>query len=329
MHSGDTGIRAAIRETFGRLASFSRWILAALMVLYVLSGVYSVSSNEIGVLQRFGKVIDDRVSSGIHYAFPWPVDRVTRVPIRIVSSMVVEDFYSPLGVGSAPRVFFNMTGLASYCMTGDNNLVNVQCVIQYTITDPLHYLFRVKGPEMMLRSMACSTLIHCMARMPVDEILTRGKLTIANYVKAELQRRLDEAETGLSVSFVELRDIKPPDRVQRFFSDVVNAQIDRQKMVNDAESYRNEKMPAAKAEAVRVLEEAAAYKAEVVLKAEGEADRFQRILNRVRDKGDSARRMIHVEAVKKIMESVDKKHLVITDGEGKSPVRLKLYAPPS
>ncbi len=148
MPSGDTGTtRTAIRETFGRLIAFSRWILVALTALYVLSGVYSISSNQIGVLERFGRVIDPRVPSGIHYAFPWPVDRVTRVPIRIVSSIVVEDFYSSRDVQSAARAFFNMTGLASYCISGDNNLVNVQCVIQYTITDPLHYLFRVKGPE--------------------------------------------------------------------------------------------------------------------------------------------------------------------------------------
>ena len=329
MHSGDTGISAAIREAFRRLVSFSRWILAALMMLYLLSGVYSISSNEIGVLQRFGKVIDDRVPSGIHYALPWPVDRVTRVPIRMVSSIVVDDFYSSFNVGSAASAFFHMTGLASYCMSGDNNLVNVKCVIQYTITDPLNYLFRVKGAESMLRSMACNTIIHSMARMPVDEILTRGKQTIANYVKAELQRRLDEAETGMGVSFVELRDIKPPDRVERFFSDVVNAQIDREKMVNDAESYRNERIPEAQAAAVRTLEEAAAYKAEIFLKAQGETDRFQSILSRVRENGDAARRMLHVEAVKKIMESVDKKHLVITDEDGKSPINLKLYAPPS
>ncbi len=328
MQAADTGIRTTLRETFGRLVSFSRWILAALILLYLLSGVYSISSNEIGVLQRFGKVIDDRVSSGIHYALPWPVDRVTRVPIRMVNSIVIDDFYSAYGIGSAARVFFNMTGLASYCITGDNNLVNVQCVIQYTITDPVRYLFRVKGPEKMLRSMACNTIIHCMARIPVDEILTRGKQTIANYVKAELQKRLDAAETGLSVSFVELRDIKPPDRVQRFFSDVVNAQIDREKMINDAESYRNEQIPAAKAEAVRILEEAAAYKAEVVLKAEGEADRFRRILGQVRQKGDSARRMLHVETMKKIMKSVDRKHLVGAKENGETAARLRFYSPP-
>jgi membrane protease subunit HflK len=328
VHSEETGIRPALRETFGRLAAFSRWIAAALILLYLLSGVYSISPNEIGVLQRFGKVLDDRVPSGIHYALPWPVDRVTKVPIRIVNSLLVDDFYNSFDIGSAARAFYKMTGLASYCISGDNNLVNVKCVIQYNITDPLQYLFRVKEPEQMLRSMACNTIIHCMARMPVDEILTRGKQTIANYVKEELQQRLDDAETGVGVSFVELRDIKPPDRVQRFFSDVVNAQIDREKMINDAESYRNEQIPAAQAEAARVLEEAAAYRAEVVLRAEGEADRFRRILNRARERGDSARRMLHVETMKKIMKSVDKKHLVGTKEDGQAPARLRFYSPP-
>lgn len=328
MSSKGNKMLGTVQETFIHMVSFLRWILLSLVILYLFSGIYSISSNEVGILQRFGKVIDDKVQPGIHYALPWPVDRITKVPIRIVNRILIDDFYSASNKESIARVFSEMTGLDSYCVTGDNNLVNVLCVIQFNITNPFDYLFRAKEPNIMLRSMACNTIIHCLSRMPIDVTLTRGKQEIANHTKVELQKRLDDSQSGLSVSFVELRDIKPPDRVQQFFSDVVKAKIDREKMINEAESYRNEKLPAAKADAARVLQEAKAYKTEVVLRAEGETDRFKRILGRFREKGDSARRMIYIETMKDIMSKVGKKHIMVRDKKGKVPARLRLYRSP-
>ena len=328
MSSRENKIQGTIRESFIHMVSLLRWILLCLIILYLLSGIYSVSSNEVGVLQRFGKVIDDKVQPGIHYALPWPIDRITKVPIRIVNRILIDDFYSASEPESIARVFSGMTGLDSYCVTGDNNLVNVKCVIQYNITNPFDYLFRVKDANVMLRSMACNTIIHCLSKMPIDESLTRGKQEIADYTKVALQKRLDDSQSGLSVSFVELRDIKPPDRVQEFFSDVVKAKIDREKMINEAESYRNEKIPAAKADASRILQKAGAYKKEVVLRAEGEVDRFKRILTRVREKGYSARNMIYIETMKDIMKKVGRKHIMFRDKKGEVPARLRLYCPP-
>jgi len=321
-------MQGIVRETFIHMLSYLKWILLCLIVLYLLSGIYSISSNEIGVLQRFGKVIEDKVQPGIHYALPWPIDRVTKVPVRMVKRILIDDFYLESSLESFARVFSGMTGLGSYCVTGDNNLVNIICVIQFNITNPFDYLFEVKHPDIMLRNMACNTIIHCLSRMPIDEALTRGKQEIANYIKVELQKGLDDSKSGFGISFVELREIKPPDRVEQFFSDVIKAKIDREKMVNEAESYRNEKIPAAKADATRTLQEAGGYKRKVVLRAEGEADRFKRLLERVREKGDSARNMIYIENIKEIMKRVKRKHIIVHDAKGEIPARLKLYSPP-
>ena len=321
-------MQGTARETFINMLSYLKWMLLCLVVLYIFSGVYSISSNEIGLLQRFGKVIEDKVQPGIHYALPWPIDRVTKVPVRMVKRILIDDFYSESSLESIARVFSGMTGLGSYCVTGDNNLVNIICVIQFNITNPFDYLFEVKHTDIMLRSMACNTIIHCLSRMPIDEALTRGKQEISNYIKVELQKGLDDSKSGLSISFVELREIKPPDRVEQFFSDVVKARIDREKTINEAESYRNEKVPAAKADATRILQKAEAYKREVVLRAEGEADRFKRLLERVRKKGDSARNMIYIENIKEIMKRVKRKHIMVRDAKGEIPARLKLYSPP-
>lgn len=328
MNTKEDGMRGTFLEAYSHLISFARWIIACLIILYLCSGIYSISSNEIGILQRFGKVIGDKIPPGIHFALPWPIDRVTKVPIRIVKRMLIDDFYSADSDEKfTSRVFSEMTGLDSYCMTGDNNLINVMCVIQFNITEPLDYVFRVSHPNIMLRSMAANTIIHCLAKMPIDEALTRGKQEMVHYIKSELQTILDEAHTGLSISFVEIRSIRPPDRVQDIFSDVVKADIDREKMINEAVAYRNEKMPAAKAEAARMLLEAEAYRTEVVLKAEGDTDRFLSVLTQARVKGESVREMIYIDTMKEIMKNIEKKRIVMTNESGKPAAQLKLYCP--
>ena len=320
-------MRGTLGETLGQLARFSRWILLLLLVLYGLSGIYSIAPNEVGILQRFGKFTGDRIPPGIHYALPWPVDRVLRVPIKTVNRIVIDDFFSTAKEDSAAYLFYRATGLASYCISGDNNLVNLQCVIQYTITEPVAYLYQIDNPVRVLRNLAANTLIGCLATMPVDKILTWGKQEIARTVKSRLQEKLDARDTGLTVSFVELSDIKPPSRVERYFSDVVKAKIDRSKMVNDAQSYRNQKIPAAQAESSRINEEAMAYKTEVVFKAEGETDRFQRILERARKKGGSARKTLYLETLGQIMKNVNRKHIIVPDAEGQNPASLRINTP--
>lgn len=318
----------AVLKPLQSMFRFIRWIITGLFILYFLSGTYSISSNEIGTLQRFGRVIEAKVQPGIHYAFPWPIDRVSKVPIRLVNRMVIDDFYSSGSIGSKAVLFKGMTGLDSYCVTGDNNLVNVKCIIQYTITDPYDYLFRSKDSKILLRNMACNTIIHGLAGMPIDDALTRGKQAVANYIKIELQKRLDDSKSGLSVSFVELKDIKPPDRVEQYFSDVVKAKIDMEKMINNAESYKNEKIPAAKAKATRLIQEAEGYKNEIVLKAEGDTVRFEKLLSECNKKGNSARKMIYIETMKEILEKVENKHIVERNAEGNTPARLKLFNSP-
>jgi membrane protease subunit HflK len=241
--------------------------------------------------------------------------------------MVVDDFYSLSGARSMARVFAGMTGLDSYCITGDNNLTNVRCVIQYTITDPRNYLFRSTDQDIMLRSMACSTIIHCIATMPIDETLTRGKQEIARFIAQKLQQRLTDSQCGLSVSFVELSDIKPPDRVEQAFSDVVKADMDRRKMINEAESYRNETLPDAQARASRIVQEAEAYKKSVVLTAQGETQRFSKLLGRYRKKGEAVKNMLYLESMSQVFSNVGTKHFIVPGSADGAPARLRIYTP--
>jgi len=323
----ETKTGKTLNEILTHTAGFSRWVLLCLMLLYFFSGVYSISSNEVGIVQRFGKIMNARVQPGIHYCIPWPVDRVTKIPVKTINRIQIDDFDSldEGRPGSMALVFSNMTGLDSYCVTGDNNLVNVRCIIQYTITDPFKYIFRVKSPDIVLRNTASNTIIRCLARIPIDDMLTHGKQKIATFIKIELQKKLDLSQCGLSVSFVELSSIKPPYRVEGFFSDVVKADIDKAKVINEAESYRNEKLPAAQAGVTKMLQEAGAYKTEVVMRAEGDADRFEKLLKHAKKKGGPSRTILYIETMQSILQKVGKKHFVDHDKTGDPPAHLRLY----
>jgi len=327
-HSED--LRATMQDSFRHMLRFLRWVAAALAALYVLSGIYSVSSNEIGVLLRFGRAVNRQVQPGIHYKLPWPVDRVIKVPVKIVSRILIDDFYSAGqsgGGGDTSIIFSSLTGLGSYCVTGDNNLVNVQCVLQYNIIDPFAYTQAVRDPDIMLRGMACAAIIHCLAGMPVDEALTRAKQAIAGSIKIDLQERLDRAGCGIGVSFVEISDIKPPDRVQKNFSDVVRAGIDAEKTVNEAESYLNARIPAANADAESLLQAAAAYKKQVELEARGQTERFERLRTHMSHKDGGGRSIIYIETLRDILSRVGKKYIVGSRNDGSPAAQLKLYNP--
>ncbi|MCU0610923.1 MAG: FtsH protease activity modulator HflK [Candidatus Eisenbacteria bacterium] len=303
----DSDLRGSARKT----GAFAVWLVGAVVVAYCASGIYSVDSSHVGVLLRFGKVIDSAVPAGIHYALPWPVDRVIHVPVRQVKRITIDDFYEK---GELAAAFRQMTGLSSYLITGDNNIVTVNCVLQYSISDPARYLFSLKDAERTLRSLACTTLIHSLSHLTIDDVLTVGKSGIQIEVKQELQRRLDEMETGLDVSFVELQEVRPPEQVQEYFNDVINAMIDKEKVINNALSYQNEKMPRAKADADRLVRDAEAYEQRVVTKAQGDAARFVSIHTEYARAPAVTRRRLHLEFLNETLPGVQRKTVVAQPG---------------
>jgi membrane protease subunit HflK len=287
-----------MQATLRRTVRFTAWILGGLVVTYLFSGIFSVAPSELGVVLRFGKVLDASVPPGIHYALPWPVDRVIRVPVRTVMRLSVDDFSESSEVAYSFRA---LTGLSSYLLTGDNNIVSARCVLQYSVQDPARYLFSLGDSERSLRSLASNTLIHCLSQLTIDDILTTGKTGIQQYVKTELQRRLDELDSGLAITFVELQDVKPPQRVEECFNDVINAKIDKDKAVNNALSYRNEKIPKAQADSDRLIRDAEAYQDRVITRAKGDAERFLSQLVEYRRSPELTRKRLHLELLNEIL----------------------------
>jgi len=315
----DQSVKSEFQKSLTKTKVFLKWVGLGLILLYLFSGIYSISSNEIGVLQRFGKVLEKDVRPGIHFGLPWPIDRINRVPVKKVETILIDDFYEK---GDNAALFLTYTGLTRHCVTGDNNIVTINCVLQYTIGKPNDYIFNINRVKLALRCLATNTLLHRLSEMPVDEILTYGKKEIENSVKLELQTKLDKIQSGINITFVELKDVRPPLIVQNAFDDVINAKIDKRKMISRAESYQNEKIPGANGQAARLVHGAEAYKKGVIARAKGETGRFLKQLAEYRKNPEVTRQRLRRELINKTLPLVEKKIIVDKDS-----INLKFIQP--
>jgi len=309
-------IEESFRHALGASRRFIRWIVLMGVVAYALSGIYSVKPNEQAVHQQFGRIVNPRVLPGIHYRLPWPIDRVDKVPIRTVHRLEIDDFQPGDDPRTAAGVFRMMTQLDSFCVTGDNNVVNVGCAIQYTISDPAAFMFRPAAPETILRAVACNSMLHCLSGMEVDKALTVSHQQIGDAIHKQTNHRLDELGVGLTVMAVDLLPVRPPQAVKSYFDDVVNAQIDNRKMVNQAEADRNERVSRADVEATRIVEEAKGAKATAVARAEGDASRFTQRLEEYKNSPAITRRRLWLDFAKEVLAKIQRKYVVETDETG-------------
>lgn len=315
-----------LKDTVSRTGGYARWIFRVLVLVYAFSGIYVVKPHETGVVRRFGRVIDGNVRPGIHYAFPRPIDKVDTVPVKLVQQIQLDTFCQDPDPTSVSSIFYNLTGLPSYCISGDNNIVTVSFIVKYMIMDPEKYLFATTDCIQLLRSLAATSLVHTLSKLPVDEILTFGKRGIESNLREELQDRLDGAGSGLGVSFIELKSVSPPKVVQQYFDDVINAGIDRKKMVHQAESYRSEKLAEARGRAERLRQEAHAYRNDQIARAEGEAKRFLSQLEELRRADRVTKQRLYLEFVRSVFPQLDNV-IVVDDQDGGKLVNLKIFPP--
>ena len=303
---------------------FTLVILTGLTAVYLLSGFYKISESELGVLQRFGKVIDGKVEPGGHYRFPWPVDTITKVPVKTTHTLEIKDFSLSVA-DDRSNSFRKETGLSTYCITGDNNIVFIDYLIRYNIVDPVKYLFNLKNNEDYLKQIACSAAIKSLASKTVDDILTVGKKSVEVYLKREIQQNLDKLESGLGISAIEIKEVSPHKTVRTFFERVINAQIQKRELVNNAESYRNENLPKTKGMAMQIEEEAWAYQTEVISRAQGEADRFKKQLEEYSKAKKITKQRIYLDFIQDKFPALKKIILVDNSGE-KRIIDLRLLS---
>jgi membrane protease subunit HflK len=285
----------------------SLWLVLLLLVaVWALTGIYIVNPDEQGVVRTFGRMT--RVSQpGIHYRIPWPVEQVDVIKVAQIRSM--ELGFRTILDGPPARV--RDLPVESLMITGDENLVNIQVVVQYRISDLEAYLFRVWDPlgtpeGRTLRDAAETALRGVVGSMTIDDILTVGRARVQDGTKVHLQQLMDIYQTGLIITEVKLQAVEPPEPVQAAFKDVVSAKEDRERIINEARSYREDLLPKARGEAEQMVRAAEGYRESRVRDAQGDTSRFLAMLKEYRLAKTVTRRRLYLEAIGEVLSKVDK-----------------------
>jgi membrane protease subunit HflK len=191
-------------------------------------------------------------------------------------------------------------------LTGDENIVEAQIVVQYRVADPSKYLFRLREPEAALLAATEVALRSTVGSMTIDQVMIEERAKVQADARLFIQRLMDAYESGLVITEVKLQAADPPDAVRDAFHDVVRAREDKEKLINQARGYQADILPKARGEAEKILREAEGYQQQRVLLAQGEAARFLSVLAEYEKARDVTRDRLHLETVEKILPDIDK-----------------------
>jgi len=316
-----------ILKTVGRRLTV--WLLALAVVAYALSGICGVRVNETGVLKRFGRIVDDRVPAGLHYRFPWPVDKMLKVSTKEIRRLQAGFGADPNQISEYERVYGALDNgragsfMVPYCITGDKNIIHVKVIVQYRIDDPKAYLVGFKDAESVTLRCIQSAILNTLSCADVDSALTAGKVMLQQQILKKVQEQLAELKTGISVISTEIKNTRPPSSVAQAFKNVINAREERRTIVHDAQAYRNQIIPQGKAEASRILNEAEAYRTRKVAHAQGEAQSFVMLANECMKNKDITSQRLYLDAMAEILPKVQK--IIVESDNQEYIVHLKFF----
>ncbi len=283
-------------------------VVAILLVIFLFSSYFTVDTDEVGVVLRFGKFVRT-VDPGLNFKLPFGIEKVYKVPVERQLKLELGFRTTNPGIRTeySPRKYQE----ESLMLTGDLNAAEVEWIVQYRIKDPYKFLFRIRNSVGTFRDINEAVMREVVGDRTVDEVLTVGRQEIASTVTLKVQELCDQYETGIKVEQVVLQDVNPPESVKPAFNEVNEAQQEREKLINQALSEYNKVIPRARGEADRTIEKAKGYALERVNNARGEAARFDSVFKEYMKAKEVTRQRIYLETMNDVMQKVGRK--LITD----------------
>lgn len=295
-------------------------VLAALALITwgAWSAYYTVPSDSVAVVQRFGKYLKD-VPPGLHFKLPLGIDAATIVPVKRqlkqefgFTTPGANDPYQNSGSRDDRR--------ETEMVTGDLNAALVEWVVQYRISDPVKFLFEVREPNETLRYVSESVMREVVGDRTVDEVITIGRQEIESEALTKMQELSIKYAMGLSIDQVQLKNINPPQPVQESFNEVNQAQQEKEKLINEARRDYNKVIPLAEGEKDQRIREADGYRLKRINEAEGDAARFGALLAEYSKAPEVTRRRIYIETLQDVMPDIRSK--IIVDEQTRSILPL-------
>ena len=318
--NNSSDIEESIKKARDRLNKFklgsprniSIFVVVAIM-LWIATGFYRVEPDEQGIELLFGKWNGTTTQPGLHYFFPTPIGTTITPKVEVIRKINVGyRSATDLGFSSNSNTERKVTE-ESLMLSGDQNIADVHFTVLYKIKDAGNFLFKLRNPEQTVKDMSESVMREVVGQRDLQFLLTEGRQEVEQVVRIDLQDILDSYESGVLIQSIQLQSVDPPGQVIDAFDEVQRARQDKERLVNEANSYLNKIVPNARGEAAKLIQEATAYKEQVVKQAEGVAQNFLDVYNSYKDAKDVTRRRIYLETLRDVLEGPNK---IILDDTG-------------
>jgi membrane protease subunit HflK len=296
-------------------------VVIAIAVLWLVSGFYRVLPDEVGVVMRFG-AYNRTTQPGLNYHLPVPIEKVLTPSVTRVNR--TEIGYRSAEGTTARAVGTRQVPEEALMLTGDENIVDINFTVFWVIKNAQAYLFNIRDPDATVKSAAESAMREVVGETPIAQALSEGRGKIETDTQHLLQSILDTYGAGIELTQLQLLKVDPPSPVIDAFRDVQRALADRERLRNEAESYRNDIVPRARGDAVRIKQEAEAYRQEIIARAQGDADRFLSVYHAFTAAQDVTVQRLYLETMEEILKNSNK---VIIDKSAQGESGVLPYLP--
>ena len=302
-----------------------KYYKAAIVVIVLLvvgfGSFFQVGTEEEGVVTRFGKHVRT-VAPGLKMKIPF-IEKIYKVPVERQKKQEFGFRTEQPGIRTQYSRTGSVTEDEAIMLTGDLNLANVQWVVQYRVSDPYNYLFKVRNPDNTLRDLSEAVTRQIVGDRTVNEVLTVGRSEIASEVKILLQELAREYSLGIEIAQVVLQDINPPESVKQAFNAVNEAQQERETLINEAKSEYNKVIPRARGQAQETIQKAEGYATQRVNNAQGEVARFNALYEEYVRAPEVTKRRIYLETLQEVLPKLGNKIITSENGTNMIPLLKK------
>jgi len=287
-------------------------LLGLAVAFWFFTGVYMVGPDEVGVIRTFG-AYTHQTQPGLNWHYPYPIQTVRTPKVTEVKRIEI-------GFRTTRNGQYRTVEKESLMLTGDENIVDAELIVQYRIKEPENYLFKIVEPELTVREASEASLRTIVGMNNIDETLTTGKYRIQEEAKKQIQAILDKYQSGIQVVAAQLQDVSPPKQVIAAFKDVASAKEDKNRLINQAEGYRNDVIPKARGEAEAMIRGAEGFKESRIKRAEGDVAKFNTVLKEYRKAKDITRERLYLETMEKVLPGVEK--VIVPDKDSGNMLNL-------
>ena len=283
-------------------------VAAILLVLWGFSGFYRVQPDQQGVVLRFGEWVNT-TQPGLNWHLPYPIETVETPSVEAINSIDIG--FRPVGAATRGTSRRDVEE-ESLMLTGDQNIIDIDFTVLWKISDAGRFLFNIREPEATVKIAAESAMREIIGRTDIQPALTEARQEIEINARELLQQVLEDYQAGIEITQVQLQEVQPPAPVIDAFNDVQRSLLDRDRLRNEADAYRNDIIPRARGEAQRTIQEAQAYRERLINEADGEAQRFLSVFTAYQQNPEVTRRRMYLETMQQVFQDTD---TVILDGQ--------------